>query len=27
LADTIEAEPKVELAYGSIPNFPKSTGK
>jgi purine-nucleoside phosphorylase len=27
LADTIESEPKVELAYGSIPNFPKSTGK
>jgi purine-nucleoside phosphorylase len=27
LAETIEAEPKVELAYGSIPNFPKSTGK
>jgi hypothetical protein len=26
LADTIEPEPKVELAYGSIPNFPKSTG-
>jgi len=27
LADTIEAEPKVELAYGTIPNFPKSTGE
>jgi len=27
LADTIEPEPKVELAYGSIPNFPKSTGE
>jgi purine-nucleoside phosphorylase len=27
LADTIESEPKVELAYGSIPNFPKSTGE
>lgn len=27
LADTIEPEPKVELAYGSIPNCPKSTGK
>jgi purine-nucleoside phosphorylase len=26
LADTIEAEPKVELAYGTIPNFPQSTG-
>jgi hypothetical protein len=26
LADTIEQDPKVELAYGSIPNFPKSTG-
>jgi hypothetical protein len=26
LADTIEPSPKVELAYGSIPNFPKSTG-
>ncbi|KAI4944649.1 hypothetical protein J4E91_008654 [Alternaria rosae] len=25
LADTIEPEPKVELAYGTIPNFPKST--
>ena len=27
LADTIEAEPKVELAYGDIPNFPQSTGQ
>lgn len=27
LADTIESEPKVELAYGTIPNFPQSTGK
>lgn len=27
LADTIDAEPKVELAYGSIPNFPQSTGE
>jgi hypothetical protein len=27
LADTIEAEPKVELSYGSIVNFPQSTGK
>ena len=26
LADTIEPEPKVELAYGTIPNFPQSTG-
>lgn len=26
LADTIEPEPKVELAYGTIPHFPKSTG-
>jgi purine-nucleoside phosphorylase len=26
LADTIEPEPKVELAYGDIPNFPRSTG-
>jgi purine-nucleoside phosphorylase len=25
LAETIESEPKVELAYGTIPNFPKST--
>lgn len=25
LADTIEPEPKVELAYGTIPNFPQST--
>jgi hypothetical protein len=27
LADTIEDEPKVSLAYGDIPNFPRSTGK
>lgn len=27
LAETIEAEPKVELSYGTIPNFPQSTGK
>ena len=27
LADTIEPEPKVELAYGTIPNFPQSTGE
>jgi purine-nucleoside phosphorylase len=27
LADTIESEPKVELAYASIPNFPQSTGE
>jgi purine-nucleoside phosphorylase len=27
LADTIEAEPKVELSYGVIPNFPQSTGE
>jgi purine-nucleoside phosphorylase len=27
LAETIESEPKVELDYGSIPNFPKSTGE
>jgi purine-nucleoside phosphorylase len=26
-ADTIEPSPKVELAYGDIPNFPSSTGK
>ncbi|KAF2004470.1 purine nucleoside phosphorylase 1 [Amniculicola lignicola CBS 123094] len=25
LAETIEAEPRVELAYGTIPNFPQST--
>ncbi|CAO2649373.1 Nn.00g067580.m01.CDS01 [Neocucurbitaria sp. VM-36] len=25
LADTIEPEPKIELAYGTIPNFPQST--
>ncbi|PSN71193.1 inosine guanosine and [Corynespora cassiicola Philippines] len=25
LAETIEPEPKVELAYGDIPNFPRST--
>lgn len=27
LADTIEAGPKVELPYETIPNFPQSTGK
>ena len=27
LAETIESEPKVELAYGTILNFPKSTGE
>ena len=27
LAETIEEEPKVELAYETIPNFPKSTGE
>lgn len=27
LANTIEPEPKVELAYATIPNFPRSTGK
>lgn len=27
LADTIEPEPKVELAYATIPNFPRSTGE
>ena len=27
LAETIEPEPKVELAYGTIPNFPQSTGR
>lgn len=27
LADTIEPEPKVELSYGTIPNFPQSTGE
>lgn len=26
LADTIESDPKVELAYQTIPNFPQSTG-
>lgn len=26
LADTIEAEPKVELSYSDIPHFPRSTG-
>lgn len=26
LVDTVEAESKVELAYSTIPNFPKSTG-
>ncbi|KAF2854126.1 purine nucleoside phosphorylase-like protein [Plenodomus tracheiphilus IPT5] len=25
LAETIESDPKVELAYGTIPNFPQST--
>ncbi|KAL5394156.1 hypothetical protein PMIN02_005234 [Paraphaeosphaeria minitans] len=25
LVDTIDAEPKVELAYSTIPNFPRST--
>jgi purine-nucleoside phosphorylase len=27
LAETIEAEPKKELSYEVIPNFPTSTGK
>lgn len=27
LVDTIDAEPKVELAYSTIPNFPRSTGE
>jgi len=27
LADTIDPSPKIELAYGDIPNFPRSTGK
>lgn len=27
LAETIEAEPKVQLAYSTIPNFPQSTGE
>jgi purine-nucleoside phosphorylase len=27
LADTINAEPRVERAYGDIPNFPISTGR
>jgi purine-nucleoside phosphorylase len=27
LADTIDAEPKIELAYSTIPNFPRSTGE
>jgi purine-nucleoside phosphorylase len=27
LVDTIEPQPKVELAYGDIPNFPRSTGE
>lgn len=27
LAETIDPEPKVELAYGTIPNFPQSTGR
>lgn len=27
LADTIENDPKVEIPYGQIPNFPQSTGE
>jgi purine-nucleoside phosphorylase len=27
LVDTIESNPKVELAYATIPNFPQSTGE
>lgn len=27
LADTIKSEPRIELPYGSIPHFPRSTGK
>lgn len=27
LADTIDPETKVELAYSTIPNFPRSTGR
>jgi purine-nucleoside phosphorylase len=27
IVDTIESEPKVELAYSTIPNFPQSTGE
>lgn len=27
LAQTIEPEPKIELAYETIPNFPRSTGE
>jgi purine-nucleoside phosphorylase len=27
LADTINAEPRIEKAYGDIPNFPVSTGR
>jgi hypothetical protein len=27
LADTIENDPKVEIPYGNIPNFPQSTGE
>lgn len=27
LVETIEAEPRVELAYSTVPNFPRSTGK
>lgn len=27
LADTVEPETRVELAYSTIPNFPRSTGK
>lgn len=26
LADTIENDPKVEIPYGNIPHFPRSTG-
>lgn len=27
LAETIEAEPRIETAYKNIPNFPQSTGE
>jgi purine-nucleoside phosphorylase len=27
LADTINAEPRIEKAYSDVPNFPISTGK
>lgn len=27
LAETVEPETKVQLAYSTIPNFPRSTGK